>query len=255
MTQPLIELNGVEAGYGRVPVLHDVTLHVEEGEAVAVLGANGAGKTTLLRTIMGQLRVTSGSLRVAGEDVTTTTTHRLARKGFLLVPEGRGVLSFMSVRDNLLLGVDLADASGDGTGGDDRWEQVLDLFPILGDRLTQLAGELSGGQHQMLAVARALLGRPRCLMLDEPSLGLAPRLIEDTFSALRLVLERFGTTVLLAEQNVGEALGLADRVYVLERGRVIIDCAADELAGESALTEAYLGGSWTDDQDGEAIND
>ena len=255
MTQPLIELDGAEASYGRVPVLFDLDVRVEEGEAVAVLGANGAGKTTLLRTIMGQVKLTGGSLKVGGEDVTLTSTHLLARRGFLLVPEGRGVLSFMTVRDNLLLGVDLAEPTGGGPDNDDRWDQVLDLFPILGDRLGQLAGELSGGQQQMLAVARAILARPRCLMLDEPSLGLAPRLIGETFSALRLILERFGTTLLLAEQNVGEALELATRVYVLERGRVVIERAAAELAGDSALTEAYLGGSWTADDAAERPRD
>ena len=240
---PLVELVDVSAGYGRIPVLHNVSMHVSQGEAVAVLGANGAGKSTLLRTIMRQVAMASGELWVGGREVSNTHTHVLAREGFLLVPEGRGILPFMSVRDNLQLGTDIVREAG--VSGDDRWAEVLELFPIIGERLSQMAGELSGGQQQMLAIARALLARPRCLMLDEPSLGLAPRLIEDTFGALRVVIEKLGTTVLLAEQNIGEALRLVDRVYVLERGRVVIDRPARELSGDPALTEAYLGGSWS----------
>jgi branched-chain amino acid transport system ATP-binding protein len=245
MTKRLIELTNVYSGYGGPPVLQDVSLHVLEGEAVAVLGANGAGKSTLLRTIMGQLPVSSGSCRIGDYESTLVSTSALARRGFLLVPGGRGVLSLMTVRENLLFGLDISGVADVKDEREERWNEVLDLFPVLGHRLGQSAGLLSGGERQMLTIGRALLARPRCLVLDEPSLGLAPRLVTETFSVLGQALERFSTTVLLVEQNVREALKMATRAYVLERGRVVIESPATQLANDPSLRDAYLGGSWT----------
>jgi branched-chain amino acid transport system ATP-binding protein len=233
----LLVLEGVTAGYGSVTVLRDVSLHIDEGEVVAVLGANGAGKTSLLRAIVNQLHRTAGELRYDGVSVGRTPTVRLVRSGLVLVPQGRGLIPFMSVAENLQLGLDIGRATKPGL-----LEEVLVLFPILRDRLRQRASDLSGGEQQMLAIARALLMEPRCLMLDEPSEGLAPKAVAMVFDLFVEIQARFSSTIVIVEQNLREALKIAGRAYVLERGRVVLQGTSSEIADSPEIREAYLGG-------------
>jgi branched-chain amino acid transport system ATP-binding protein len=235
----LLELRGVEAFYGRVPALHGIDLEVGEAEAVAVLGANGAGKTTLLRAISRTTR-TTGTLRFGGDDLSALETDGVARAGVGHVPEGRGTFVDLTVDENLRLGTLLRGAKGRREGERDT-AAVLELFPVLHDMRARPAGSLSGGQQQMLAVARALLGRPRLLLLDEPSLGLAPLTTQEIFGRLAELRESWGLSVLIAEQNVRLSLELADRAYVFEAGRVIASGPADDLANDPAVRRAYLG--------------
>jgi branched-chain amino acid transport system ATP-binding protein len=232
----VLEVSGVRAGYGRVPVLHDAVLTVGEDEIVALLGPNGAGKTTLLRVIAGELRPWTGSVRFQGEELAGVAPERVVAAGLALVPEGRRLFAGLTVLENLLLGgyhrgrVDLAPDL----------ERVLSLFPRLGQRAGQVAGRLSGGEQQMCAIARALMGRPRLLMIDELSLGLAPGVVDDLL-ALLPELAAAGTAVLLVEQDVEAALSVAARGYVLELGAVMHQGPAAELLADPRLREAYLG--------------
>ena len=223
--------------YGPIRAVRDVSLEVAPGEVVALIGANGAGKTTTLRTIAGLLRPAGGSIRFAGAAVAGVRPHRLVRQGLVLVPEGRGILTRLTVLDNLLLGA---------TARRDRSEVAADLerayarFPRLAERRAQSAGTLSGGEQQMLAIARALMARPRLLMLDEPSLGLAPLVVREIFAAIR-DLKASGVTILLVEQNARAALEIAERAYVLETGRVALSGPAAELLTSEQVIRAYLG--------------
>ena len=223
--------------YGPIRAVRDVDLRVAPGEVVALIGANGAGKSTTLRTIAGLLRPAGGSIRFDDAEVAGARPHRLVRQGLVLVPEGRGILTRLSVLDNLLLGA---------TTRRDRREVAADLerayarFPTLGERQDQSAGTLSGGEQQMLAIARALMARPRLLMLDEPSLGLAPLVVREIFAAIA-DLKASGVTILLVEQNARAALEIADRGYVLETGRVAITGPASELLTSDQVVRAYLG--------------
>jgi branched-chain amino acid transport system ATP-binding protein len=231
----LLDLAGVVVRYGAMTALHGVDLTVDEGEVVALLGANGAGKTTTLRTISGLLRPTAGTVSYAGQRIDALSPNKICALGVGHVPEGRRVFRGMSVEENLDMGAYLVR---DATAKDK--ERVFALFPVLAERRTQDAATLSGGEQQMLAIARALMGRPRLLLLDEPSLGLAPivvRQILDIVSALR----EQGTTVLLVEQNAALALRLADRGYVLETGSVALTGSADVLLGDTGVRAAYLG--------------
>jgi branched-chain amino acid transport system ATP-binding protein len=231
----LLELDGVEARYGPVTALHDVSLTVGEGEIVAVLGGNGAGKTTTLRAVSG-LVATSGEVRFAGERITKASPERVARAGIAHVPEGRGLFNELSVRENLRLGAYLRR---DGFDADH--ERVRGYFPWLEERRDQQAGTLSGGEQQMLALARALMGRPRLLLLDEPSLGLAPLIVREIFSIVTELNEKEGLAVLVVEQNAKLALRSSSRAYVLEVGRVALEGPSAELAENESVRKAYLG--------------
>jgi len=235
---PGAELLGVgtlTTGYGAGPVLHAIDLQLREGEVLALLGANGAGKSTLMRSLAGLHRPVSGGIHLAGVEITALPAERVVAQGLVLVPEGRQVFQELSVRDNLRLGAFL-----DGRGIDGRMEDMLRRFPRLRERLHQRAGLLSGGEQQMLAIARGLMSRPRVLLLDEPSLGLAPKVIADLFVALEALREE-RTTVLLVDQMAGLALALADRACVIEGGRIVAQGSSAQIAADGALARAYLG--------------
>ena len=232
---PILELENVEARYGAVQALHGVSLSVGEREVVAVLGGNGAGKTTTLRAVSG-LVSTSGEVRFAGERITGAAPERVARAGIAHVPEGRGLFNELSVYDNLRLGAYLQR-----DGFDEGYERVRAHFPWLERRRDQQAGTLSGGEQQMLAVARALMGRPKLLLLDEPSLGLAPLIVREIFRIIGDLNEEEGLAVLVVEQNAKLALRSSSRAYVLEVGRVALEGPSPELAENESVRKAYLG--------------
>jgi branched-chain amino acid transport system ATP-binding protein len=229
---PLLELNGVSARYGQVAALHGVSLTVAEGEIVALLGANGAGKTTTLRAVSGTVR-RSGDVVFGGKRLGRVTPESVARTGVAHVPEGRGIFAELSVWDNLRMGGYVVRRPD--------FARVLEYFPWIESRRTQQAGTLSGGEQQMLALARAFLARPRLLMLDEPSLGLAPIVTREVFRVVTDLNQKEGTAVLVVEQNAAIALTAAQRAYVLETGRVAVEGDADELKSNDAVRSAYLG--------------
>ena len=236
MSPPVLEAAGLEAGYGPIQVLHGIDFHVEEGEIVVILGANGAGKTTTLRAVSGMIQ-TSGSVKLNGEDITGRKSADIVRLGVAHVPQGRGTFPELSVEDNLQVGA-YARSDNEVDADMDLWYET---YPVLYDRRTQSAGSLSGGEQQMLAVARALMSRPTLLLLDEPSLGLAPLIVEDLFERFAALNKEQGTTLLVVEQNAQLALGIADRGYVLESGAIAIQGPADELINDDAIRRAYLG--------------
>jgi len=231
-----LTVSGLAVSYGAVAVLHDVSLEVRQGEIVSVIGGNGAGKTTLLKTIAGVLRPAAGRIAADGRDIAGRPSWWVARHGISLVPEGRGIFGDQSVHDNLVLGA----SARRGTVSAADIERALALFPALAAKLGSPAASLSGGQQQMLAVARGLMARPRVLLLDEPSLGLAPMLAREVFAAIQR-LRADGVTILLVEQMAVQALALADRAYVLERGRVILEGSAQTVRENPAVIDAYLG--------------
>ena len=233
----MLEVSNLEVRYGAIRALRDVSLHVDAGEVVTLIGANGAGKSTLLRTISGLVRPSNGSIRFEGRDITHTPPDRIVQMGIGHAPEGRGVFANLTVRENLLLGA-YTRRDADGIRRD--MDRVTSLFPRLAERMNQLAGTLSGGEQQMLAIGRALMGRPRLLMLDEPSLGLAPLLVQEIFRTLREINEA-GTTILLVEQNAHMALHIANRGYVLQTGEVVLQDTAQALLQNELVREAYLG--------------
>jgi len=231
-----LTVSGLAVSYGAVAALHDVSLEVRQGEIVSVIGGNGAGKTTLLKAIAGVLRPAAGRIAADGRDIAGRPSWWVARHGISLVPEGRGIFGDQSVHDNLVLGA----SARRGTVSAADLERALSLFPALAAKLGSPAASLSGGQQQMLAVARGLMARPRVLLLDEPSLGLAPMLAREVFAAIRR-LRADGVTILLVEQMAVQALALADRAYVLERGRVILEGSAQTVRENPAVIDAYLG--------------
>jgi branched-chain amino acid transport system ATP-binding protein len=232
----MLEARGLTSHYGRIPALKGIDLRIEPGELVALVGGNGAGKTTLLRALSGVQRVSAGRVWFEGEDITAARPDRRVRLGIAQVPEGRQVFGPLSVEDNLLLGAYVRPrAEGRRALG-----RVYDRFPALAERRRSPAGMLSGGQQQMLAIGRALMAAPRLLLLDEPSMGLAPRLVEEIFVAIRGLREA-GTTIFLVDQNARAALAIADRGYVLETGRIVLAGAGAELAANEAVKRAYLG--------------
>jgi branched-chain amino acid transport system ATP-binding protein len=238
---PMLAVEGLKSGYGHVPVLHGIDLHVEAGEIVTLVGANGAGKSTLLKTIVGLVPSWSGSVRFDGADIAHTSPERAVRNGIALVPEGRMLFGPLTVEENLRLGA-FSRRDGDGIASD--LERVFALFPVLQERLSQPAATLSGGEQQMLAVGRALMSRPRLLLLDEPSLGLAPKVIAEIFGTLdRLRAE--GLTVLLVEQDVKVALRHADRGYVMRTGRIALEGTSAALLADDHIRLIYLG-AWDD---------
>ncbi len=236
MTGPLIAVDALRAGYGNIEVLHDVSIALEERTLCAIVGANGAGKTTLLMTLAGVIAARGGHVRFAGQDVTRVASHARVKRGLVLVPEGRRMLPGMSVEENL----QVAAGSG-GAAGPARIPELFDRFPILRTRRNVPAGSLSGGEQQMLAIARALAIGPKALLLDEPSMGLAPKLVDEIFTIVADERAR-GTSILLVEQNARRALALADRAYVMERGRIVLSGTGAELATHRDVVAAYLGG-------------
>lgn len=234
----LLTLQGVNSGYGAIPVLHDINLGVAAGSIAAVVGANGAGKTTLLRTIMGQIRPTAGSIQVDGTDLSTVKVEDMVRHGVALVPEGRGVITELTVDENLRLGGLWRRNSAESSR---TLAQVYELFEPLQNRRASAGHQLSGGERQMLAIGRALMAKPKLLMLDEPSLGLAPRITAQILALLAQLRDDTGLTVLLIEQNVRSALSISDHGVVLNLGRVVASRPAEELASDTELRHTYLG--------------
>jgi branched-chain amino acid transport system ATP-binding protein len=233
----LLEIDDVSLLYGRIQALHGISLHVDEGEVVALIGANGAGKSTTLRAISGIRPVSSGAIRFNGEDITRLRADLRVVRGLSQAPEGRGIFPGMTVLENLDMG---AYTRKDKAGIAADLERVLELFPRLAERRKQAGGTLSGGEQQMLAVGRALMSRPKLVLLDEPSMGLAPMLIQQIFSIITEINEQ-GTTVLLVEQNAQQALTRAHRAYVLETGRIVKSGTGTELLHDPAVKDAYLG--------------
>jgi branched-chain amino acid transport system ATP-binding protein len=233
----MLKLKSLQAGYGRLPVLKGISLHVREGEVVTLIGGNGAGKSTTLRTISGLLRARKGAIEFAGVDLTRMAAEQIVTLGLSLVPEGRRVFKTLSVTANLELGA--YHRSDQGQVRRDL-EDLRQRFPILQTRAHQAAGTLSGGEQQILAIGRALMARPRLLMLDEPSMGLSPLMVTQVYAILT-ELKQAGTTILLVEQNARAALKVADRGYVLETGRIILDGAAAELREDPEVQRSYLG--------------
>jgi branched-chain amino acid transport system ATP-binding protein len=233
----LLELEDVHVHYGKVEALKGVTVSVDEGEIVTLIGANGAGKTTTLKAISGVRPVSSGRVRFEGEDITNLSACKLVDRGLLQAPEGRGIFPGMSVLENLEMGA----YAHRNKGMQPDLERVFELFPRLLERRTQPGGTLSGGEQQMLAIGRALMGRPKLLLLDEPSMGLAPRLVAQIFSIITEINQQ-GTTILLVEQNATQALQRAHRAYVLEVGRVVKSAEASLLLDDDDVRAAYLGG-------------
>jgi branched-chain amino acid transport system ATP-binding protein len=233
----LLTLEGVDAFYGDLQALHGVSLEVRAGELVALVGANAAGKTTTLRVISGTLPARRGRVLLDGQDLASVPAHLRVARGVVQVPEGRRLFPFMTVHENLLLGANAPDARAHEQ---ESLDYVLRLFPVLKERATQLAGSLSGGEQQMCAIGRALMARPRLLMLDEPTLGIAPVLVQRIFETVAAI-NRDGVTILLVEQNVRRALALAHRAVALENGRVVLAGPARELLADERLKKAYLG--------------
>lgn len=222
----LLEVSDLRAGYGRKEVLHGISLHVDAGEIVTLMGHNGAGKTTAIRTILGAVRSSAGSIALAGSDATGWSVRKSVQSRVALIPSERFVFGDMTVTDNLRLGAANAPA---GSDHDERMAEVLDLFPILAERAAQPAGSMSGGQQRMVSLGMALMARPRLLLLDEPSLGLAPSVVETIFARLRGLVDKEGLGVLLLEQNVKQALLISDRVYVMRNGDMILEETAEQM--------------------------
>ena len=233
----MIELSGISASYGTVPAITEVTINVGEGEAVGLLGTNGAGKSTTLRAISGLVKLTAGNVTFMGTNLAALPPHKITELGIAHVPEGRQVFPEMTVHENLEIGSYAPRAKADRASSLDL---VYSIFPRLAERRKQLAGTMSGGEQQMLAVGRGLMLKPRLLMLDEPSLGLAPVMCDVTFEKIQEI-HKMGTAILLVEQNVSRALSLVQRAYVLEGGRVIMHGTSAELAGNKQVQAAYLG--------------
>ena len=233
----MLKIENVVAGYGHITALKDINLEVPQGSIVSLIGANGAGKSTTMRSIMGLVKPTEGRITFEGKDITSMKTHDIVKAGISLVPEGRQILQDMSVYENLEMG---AYIRKDAEINDDI-KKVFKRFPILDERSYQLGGTLSGGQQQMLAIGRALMARPKLLLLDEPSMGLAPLVVNEIFEVIKEISAE-GTTVLLVEQNVRQALKIADYAYVLETGKIVLSGPAEEIRHDPRVMEAYLGG-------------
>lgn len=234
----LLQVDDLNVFYGAIHALHGISFHVEEGEIVTLIGANGAGKSTTLNSISGLVRARSGSIQFKGDEITKTPAYEIVKKGIVQVPEGRKIFAPLTVRENLDMG---AYTRGDAKGIKDSLERVYGRFPRLKERLNQYGGTLSGGEQQMLAMGRALMSEPELLLLDEPSMGLAPFLVDEIFDIIGEIHSQ-GTSILLVEQNAQMALSIADRAYVLETGRLVLEGPANEVAANPEVKQAYLGG-------------
>jgi branched-chain amino acid transport system ATP-binding protein len=235
--RPLLELKDIDTYYGQIHILENLNLHVDEGELVSLLGGNASGKSTTLKTILGLVRPRSGAVEFRGEEVTGRTTSYRIQQGMAIVPENRRLFGPMTVLENLEMGAYL---NRDSKGRKEDFERVYSLFPLLHDRRNQLAGTMSGGEQQMVAMGRALMARPKLLLMDEPSMGLAPILVERSFEIIQQVHES-GVAMLVVEQNANMALSIADRGYVLSTGRLVLEGPANELLQHEDLRKAYLG--------------
>jgi branched-chain amino acid transport system ATP-binding protein len=235
----LLDVRGLRARYGPIVAVREANLHVEEGEIVALLGANGAGKTTTLGAITGLVRARGGEISLGGEDISRLAPEQIARRGLSLTPEGRRLFATLTVAENLAIGA-ASLGRRDRKSGTEK-EELLELFPVLAQRLHSPAGTLSGGEQQQLAIARSLMSRPRLLLLDEPTLGLAPKLVQLVFELIARLRTERGLTVLLVEQNVHRALDLCDRAYVMRLGAIEVEGTPDELRRETRIEQAYLG--------------
>lgn len=234
----MLNIQNLTTSYGQIKAIRGITLEVPEGKIVSLIGANGAGKTTTMRTIAGQLKPEAGTITFCGKRIEGSRPHQIVKAGLALVPEGRAILGKMTVLENLEMG---AFQRNDAQGIKDDMEKMMAWFPILKERLSQLGGTMSGGQQQMLAIARALMSRPKLLLLDEPSMGLAPIVVADIFKVIKEINAE-GTTVLIVEQNVKQALKIADYGYVLEAGQIVLDGTGESLLNDERVKEAYLGG-------------
>ncbi|PYJ46852.1 MAG: ABC transporter ATP-binding protein [Verrucomicrobia bacterium] len=235
----MLELKDLAVNYGSINALHDVSLTVAKGDIVTLIGANGAGKSTTLRTVSGLLKTRHGSIRYEGEEISHLPAHRIVERGISQVPEGRMIFANLTVRENLLMGAYLRK-DRNKLGND--FDSVFEIFPRLKERAKQVAGTLSGGEQQMLAISRALMSKPRCLMLDEPSLGIAPILVKTIFQKIVEINRSLGITILLVEQNANLALEVSHYGYVLETGRIILHGKCDALRTNEKVKSAYLGG-------------
>ena len=233
----MLEIKDLCVNYGVIKALKGISFEVNEGEVIALIGANGAGKTTTLHTITGLLSAKSGSIILEGKDITRTPAHKIVKMGIAHVPEGRRIFQNLTVLDNIRLG---AFTRKDKEGIAKDIEMVYDLFPRLSERKTQIAGTLSGGEQQMLAMGRALMSKPRIIVMDEPSMGLSPILVSEIFDIIESIRKQ-GTTVLLVEQNAKKALSIADRAYVLETGKIVLSGKASDLINDESVKKAYLG--------------
>jgi len=234
----LLKIERLFVGYDKIPVLRDISLEITEGRLISVVGANCAGKTTLLNTISGLLKPTSGKIFFEGEDITPVPGHQIIQRGIVQVPEGRQLFPLMSVKDNLLLGATFSRAKKTRSKS---FEQVMKLFPVLESRISQIAETLSGGEQQMVAIGRALMAEPKLLILDEPSLGLAPLMVKEVFEVVKRLHQEDKITTLLVEQNLNQALSLSDYAYVLENGSLVLEGKSDEIANNEHTRKAYLG--------------
>ena len=234
----LLEVNNLEVFYGVIRAIKGISFHVEEGELVTLIGANGAGKTTTMQSVMGLIHAKSGEIIYDGQKINNMPSHKIVHLGMTQVPEGRRIFSELTVYENLLMG---AFIQKDKSVVRTDMEKVYELFPRLAERKNQVAGTLSGGEQQMLAMGRAIMSRPKLLMLDEPSMGLSPLLVDLVFDIIKQ-LHRDGTTILLVEQNAGKALDISDRAYVLENGTITLQGTGKELAESDSVKRAYLGG-------------
>jgi len=234
----MLSIENVSSGYGGILAINDVSMHVSRGEVVVLIGANGAGKSTLLRTISGALKPKTGQILYQDQKIDGIKPHKIVKLGVVQIPEGRGILSRMSVRENLEMGAFLRSSKNEIARDLD---QVFEKFPRLKERLNQNAGTLSGGEQQMLAIGRALMAKPRLLLMDEPSLGLAPVLVEFIIETIHALCENDGYTILLVEQNANQALAVADRGYVMETGRIVLEGDSQSLRDNEAVQKAYLG--------------
>ncbi|MDP9394480.1 MAG: ABC transporter ATP-binding protein [Actinomycetota bacterium] len=234
----LLDVKGLWVNYGRIEALRDIGFSVREGSVATLVGANGAGKTTTMKTISGLRPVRAGKIFFEGEDITDVPAHKRVTMGICQSPEGRRIFPGMSVLENLEMG---AYAQRDDSGKAESFERVFSLFPRLKERTKQAAGTMSGGEQQMLAIGRALMSKPRLLLLDEPSMGLAPQLIQQIFSIIREINAQ-GTTILLVEQNAAQALKVAERAYILETGQIVREGSGEELSRDESVKAAYLGG-------------
>ncbi|RKX76324.1 MAG: branched-chain amino acid ABC transporter ATP-binding protein [Spirochaetes bacterium] len=236
----MIRIRNLEAGYDKLKVLKGISLHVNSGEIVTIIGANGAGKSTLLNTIASLITPSSGEILLQGKDVTLAPPDRIVKGGCVLVPEGRQLFPTMTVKENLILGAYTLFGRKKSNDANRNLEQIYKMFPILNDRQSQLAGTLSGGEQQMVALGRGLMSNPNLIMMDEPSMGLAPLIVKDIFKVVETLRDQ-GKTVLIVEQNAKAVLGIADRGYVMETGSLVLEGSAEELLDNNDVRRAYLG--------------
>lgn len=238
MANIMLKVKDLEAGYGKMPAIHGVSFEVEEGKIVAILGSNGAGKTTTLKTVMGILKATKGEVTYKGESLIGVPSHLMVTKGLSMVPEGRHLFPKLSIYDNLMMG---AYTIKDKSQIEKTLETIYGIFPILKERSTQLAGTMSGGEQQMVAISRALMGNPQLLILDEPSLGIMPKLVDEIFEFIVKINKEMGVTIVIIEQNADKTLAFADYAYVINEGKTVLEGTGDELRANDEVQKVYLG--------------